>query len=41
MSRQFTKVPAHKAAPKKKVVRPMPKMSALLRKSSGFRKVGA
>lgn len=40
MSRQYTKIPAHKPPPKKKLVRPAAKMSALLGAKSSFKAMG-
>lgn len=38
--RSYTKIPANKPAPKKKVMRKAPKMSGMLRRSVGFKRVG-
>lgn len=40
MSRQVTKIPANKPPPKKKLVRPVAKMSALLGSKSSFKVMG-
>lgn len=37
MSRQYTSIPAHKPPPKKKLVRPAAKMSALLGSKAAFK----
>jgi hypothetical protein len=43
MSRRFTKIPASKPPPKKKLVRPVKKMSALVqgKSGSGFGQMGS
>jgi hypothetical protein len=41
MSRQYTKIPAHKPPPRKKLIRPVAKMSAVLGKKSAFKSMGS
>lgn len=38
--RSYTKIPANKPPPKKKMVRPMPKISTAFKGGRGFRKFG-